>query len=220
MFEIDDILITGDSFVTHRDFISDWPKLLTNKLTKTDNVPPGRGFEGCSWWSVRKYLLEQLKHKKPKLLILSHTEPMRLPHDEDMPINSFNVLQQDTFKKHGGENGMPEVREAALQYYKYLQSFDFHLWAEKQWHEELDRLINELDIPYVIHLHAFLPWQKTFVFSKGITFTTPLWELSDDVKQLSMEHRNHFTHKNNIKLANFIFNELSSYSNGPREIVL
>jgi hypothetical protein len=219
MFDIDDILIVGDSFVSARTNDTDWPKILTEKLSGNNSaVPHGRGFDGCSWWSVRKYLLEQLKHKKPKLLIMSHTEPMRLPHDEDMPINSFNILHQHTFRHQDGEEGMPEIREAARQYYKYLQSFDFHLWAEKQWFKELDKLILELDIPYVVHLHAFLPWYETFVFSKGITFTTPLWELSDDIKQWSVDHRNHFTKINNIKLANFMFNEISNYSDGPREI--
>lgn len=220
MFEIDDILIVGDSFVTHRSHITDWPKLLTKLLTNTDAVPHGRGLEGCSWWSVRKYLLGQLEHKKPKLLIISHTEPMRLPHDEDIPINGYNILQTNTFRKHNGQLGPSEIREAALQYYKYLQSVDFHLWAEKQWHEELDKLIVELDIPYVVHLHAFLPWKETFIFSKGITFTTPLWELSDDVKQISMLNRNHFTPKNNVLLGNFLFEQITNYSDGPREIHL
>lgn len=220
MFEVDDILIVGDSFVTHRSDNTDWPRLLTKLLTNTDAVPHGRGLEGCSWWSVRKYLLGQLEHKKPKLLIMSHTEPMRLPSDDDMPINACNILDYNTFRKLSGDNGLPEIREAALNYYKYLQSFDFHLWAEKQWHEELDKLIIELDIPYVVHLHAFLPWKETFIFSKGITFTTPLWELSDDIKQLSMKNRNHFTPENNVLLGNFLFNQINKYSDGPREIKL
>jgi len=46
-----DLLILGDSFCRWRETDKHWPFLIENEK------PRGVGFSGCSWWSVRKYLL-------------------------------------------------------------------------------------------------------------------------------------------------------------------
>ena len=72
MFEWDDILILGDSFVGSRTEQLDWPQLvacqLTNSVYEINRQPRGQGFNGCSWWSVRTRLYEELKYKKPKMI--------------------------------------------------------------------------------------------------------------------------------------------------------
>lgn len=221
MFDADDILIVGDSFVGSRTEDTDWPKLLTKLLTEQDVIPKGKGFNGCSWWSARQYLLNELKHSKPKLLILSHTEPMRLPNDDNLSLNATTVEQEDWFKKDN-PNTPDDIRKAARDYYKYLQSFDFHLWSQKQWYIELDRILDDAKIPFVVHLHCFLPWhnEPLYEFKHGITFDKPLWELSDDIKQWSNNNRNHFSIENNKLLANAIYEAIKTYSNGMRNLVL
>jgi hypothetical protein len=225
MFEWDDVLIIGDSFTGSRTDKNDWPQLVTCQITNssydTNRRPRGKGFNGCSWWSVRTRLYEELERRVPKVLILTHTEPHRIPSEDNYNLNPGSVHQVAWHEKYFGKvNGIidtevsiapSEVLLAGQQYYKHLISYRYHLWAQEKWYEELDELTK--DIKYVIHLHCFDPWtgKKTYEFKNGLTFNTPLWNISDDKKEWSDSHRNHFTIKNNIKLSDIILNSINDY---------
>lgn len=245
-----DILIVGDSFSACRVDKFDWPVIVAEKLVgkSRDNTKiRGKGITGASWWSARNYLLEELKKKVPKVLICTHTEMQRIPSDENYALNSasaFNIEHySDATRERNIENISPiEVLEAAQQYYKYLFSKDFHMWAQEKWFFEIDELIKAYNIPYVIHLHSFEPWDQKeyFVFKNGITYTSALWDLSDDNKLMKSvpyikidnlevpnadmwsksSTRNHFTAENNIKLANIIIAGFKNYYNGARQLQL
>jgi len=227
VFEWDDILIVGDSFSAHRSDLSHWPMLLTQQLTGEkissgqNKFPRGKGFTGCSWWSVRKILLEELEKKVPKVLIVTHTEAQRLPSDENFGLNSGSVFRVgDSETSH-----IPtSVLLAAQQYYKYLSSVNFQNWAQLQWFNELDDIITAYQIPQVLHVHSFLPWKITdplHVFKTGTTFTTPLWEICDDNKNPnSLAIFNHFNVPNNMRLAVAFKNALQDYTIGSKEITI
>ena len=211
MFDWSDILIVGDSFVGSRTDKTDWPQLVACKLSANEyepaRLPRGNGYNGCSWWSVRTNLYQEFEYKVPKVLIVTHTEPQRIPRDYNYKLNSGSV-----FENIDDSVGVPkEVILAGREYYKHLISFKYHLWAQEKWYEELDELTK--DIKYVIHLHCFDPWtdKKIYEFKNGLTFNTPLWNISDDKKEWSTSHRNHFTIKNNIKLADIILNSVNDY---------
>lgn len=239
MFDWDDILILGDSFVGSRTEQLDWPQLvacqLTNSVYEINRQPRGQGFNGCSWWSVRTRLYEELKYKKPKVLILTHTEPQRIPSEDNYNLNPGSVhtiewTPESLRKKYGDAASNPivsrapkEVLVAGQQYYKYLISYRYHLWAQEKWYEELDKLADEHDIKYVIHLHCFDAWEgveKLYEFKNGTTFNKPLWSLSDDKKKWSVDHRNHFTVDNNKKLADIVVGAINNYKIGYAELNL
>lgn len=243
MFEWDDILIVGDSFASHRNKETDWPRVLISNLTGcNDNhrIIRGKGFTGASWWSTRKEILHQISHRVPKLLIVTHTEPQRIPHVEDLPLNTatvFNDKYYSDLKKQNKEYIPIEILHAGQHYYKHLFVEEFHLWAQENWFAELDKIVLEYSIPYVIHLHAFEPWKGNvpYIFKHGLTFVTPLWEVCDDNKAFkkttwknafgkikipnpelwnNLGTRNHFLPENNVKLAEQILEAISNYSLG------
>ena len=94
MFDWDDILIIGDSYVSARDKEFNWPMSLALQLTglafNKDRLPRGIGYPGCAWWSVRNELLKQLSIKIPKVLILCHPDKNRYISDEN-PLGIYIV---------------------------------------------------------------------------------------------------------------------------------
>ena len=132
-----DILIIGDSFAQARGPGS-WPYILTEQLTgQSGGEPRGRGYCGCSWWIVRDYLLKELAFP-PKVLILVHTEPYRLPdaHGYGMsmkwgPFKSWytdNIYSKEQLKQKG---------LALQQYYEQLFIPEYHEWAQLAWFREV-----------------------------------------------------------------------------------
>lgn len=223
MFEHDDILIIGDSFAKHRGFESDWPRLLCKLLTDSDAVPRGKGFSGASWWSTRKCLLAELDIKVPKVLVLCHTEPMRIPSDFDFGINVASATSVPVVVPPGQEkNYVPEIKEAAAMYYTYLASSDYSNWAQLAWYSELEQLLVKYNIPQVIHLHCFPPaygQTSLYCFQVGCTEQVPLWDLCKDVPQDTA--RNHCTVEQNIRIAHAINNTLAdSPGNGMIDMKL
>lgn len=244
----DDILIIGDSFCACRIHDYDWPIVVVNKLTgKSYDSVRGKGFTGAAWWSARKLLLEQLEKRVPEVLIMTHTEMQRIPSDENYGLNSGSVFNAEFYsnsqKVRPGENVVPhEVLLAGQSYYKYLFCKDFMQWAQTRWFYEIDEIVKAYNVPYVIHFHAFMPWdtKPLHIFKNGVTFNKALWPISDDNKRLSNSKmkiidnhevidadlwqnnntRNHFTHENNIVLANQILEALNDYSNGARDLQL
>lgn len=232
MFDWDDVLIIGDSFTAHREKSVHWPMLLTCLLTnrppEENLIPRGYGFSGCSWWAVRNRLLEECEKRVPRVLVIAHTEPQRIPSDQNFNLNSGSVFHLDNEKTNTGEydphQPPKEVALAAQQYYKYLISLNYHIWAQKQWFNELDNIISyRYKIEKVMHLHSFVPWgnAKPHVFKNGTTFTTPLWEICDDKNSTSSQKTyNHFVSSNNIMLAKTLYKSIGNYIVGERELAL
>ena len=246
----DDVLIVGDSFAACRVQDYDWPVIAAESLVglkRTNKQIRGKGLTGASWWSARSFLLDELKNKVPKILICTHTEMQRIPSEHHYALNSataFNIEHySDATKEKNIEIVTPyDVLVAAQQYYKFLFNKEFHMWAQERWFYELDELVKAYNIPYVIHMHSFEPWdQKKFhVFKYGVTFTTALWDISDDCKVLKntpykkvknleipdadmwskIDTRNHFSQENNKKIADHILDALQNYGNKTLEIQL
>ena len=246
-----DILVVGDSFAKQRTKETDWPMYVATSLT-TNRMPflvplRGQGFSGASWWSTRKVLVKELENHPPKLLIMTHTEMQRIPSDDDYGLNSSSVFSVEEYleasKQPKSHEYIPkEILLAGQEFYKYLFCRDFFFWAQKQWFQEIDSLVEKYNIPYVVHLHAFEPWfPPIHTFKYGVTFNKPLWDLCDDNKLISKDsyknvteeiytiqdnvwnnnsNRNHFTVENNQKLAKQILSALDNYSNGLRNLQL
>jgi hypothetical protein len=202
LFEHKDILILGDSFCEQRDRNSDWPMIVSQKLTGSNDVPRGAGFGGMGWWSVRKALIKEIEIYIPKVLILCHTEPNRLPHDYDIALNSSSVIrgQLDTFhcKDFISPEKLDRITQAGKLYYEELWSRDYCKWAQASWFRELDTIIETYNIRYVIHMLCFES-TVNYVFQNGITIKDKLW---DFVPGLDLNLRNHFTEEINQKFGN------------------
>ena len=225
MYNHEDILIVGDSFCQHRKE-GGWPFILTEMLTNNKSVPRGKGLGGASWWSTRKVLLKELKIKTPKILIICHTEMNRIPNDYDFGLNTASAIHDAENFNKGKLWGVDminknydmyskEIAQAAVLYYKYLNSSDFNLWAKNMWFKEVDDLC--LNIEKTIHLHSFydIAHEKIHAFKNGMTAEESLWDISDDKRMalldFSPNNLNHFTVSNNKKIAKAIFDKINDY---------
>ena len=145
MYRWEDVLVIGDSFCYSR-INNTWPFIVSNTLSGSDKETRGQGFSGGSWWSVRKKLLNDLQNTIPKILIICHTEPHRIPNDYDYGLN-YKSVEYEKFPT--------EIQLAAIYYYKNLMSRDFHEWTCLQWFKELDEIIEKNKIEKVIHFFLF-----------------------------------------------------------------
>jgi hypothetical protein len=220
-FEHKDILILGDSFCSNRDSDSDWPFIVSQKLSNSFERTRGRGFGGASWWSVRKKLLKELEISVPKVLILCHTEPNRIPNDRGAAING-SVIEAKTisyYGKHLDHASQQRIIKAAKLYYEELWSHDYYKWAQIAWFKELDELLNVWEIPYIIHLRCFKS-TTDYIFKNGITIKEPLITLADyENQKVSIDDlNNHFTEDVNKKLGNRLVELLLNYQPGLQEL--
>jgi hypothetical protein len=218
MFDWDDILIIGDSYASARHSMDHWPMALTVLLTgipfpNDQRLPNGIGFPGAAWWSVRNELLAQLKVKIPKVLILCHTDKYRLPSDTNLPLNS------GTAQGTGTHTNIDQSLRLSLEYYfKYLFSESFHVWAEAAWFSELDNIITQYQIPYVIHLHCFSSGNNVMLheFKTGITHLVALF----DKNNMKDVYFNHFSVDQNTELAHSLHKMIISmqpFSTGMKD---
>lgn len=230
MYNHSDILILGDSFAKDRSHPTDWPMALSTMLTGSNEVPNGVGIGGTSWWTVRKCLVQALSNTSVKILIVCHTDPLRLPSDKDIGLNSGTVLGQkyDTKNSHWYSK---EEFDAADKYYTYLISNEFHNWARYQWFNELDNLTTS--IPIVIHLHCFYDYELTdrvvtidgYTFKHGITSSEILFHLQAQESALPNGRdmpgfRNHFSPENNVKIAQALYKAIIGFDpakNGTKQ---
>lgn len=230
MFSPNDILILGDSYASERIDPRSWTSILTSLLTEGKyTTPRGVGHEGGAWWSARKVLLQELEKKIPKVLIFCHTEPMRLPSEQDLPLNAASAcnieLHISRHKLAQHDCDYKTIAHAATLYYKHLFIEDYHVWAQKSWFKELDEIIHENQIPYVIHMHCFPPWtdQELYVFTHGITVEEILWDYCIDKYPLEMDRLNiinHFSVEQNETLAHRLYGAINNYSDGCRKLNL
>jgi hypothetical protein len=219
MYEWKDILIIGDSFCADRKKKFHWPQRLVSNLTDipfvSEKLPRGKGLSGSSWWSYRKILLQELLNQVPKVLIICHTEPYRIPNDLDMSINFRSVETKliDIDNKH---HEMPkDIYEAADQYYKHLMSFDFYNWAVIKWFEEIDNLIEKYKVEKVIHFFCFEGEYNSYIFKKGVTIGIPLYTYAEDPKRYFLnfkkEDGNHYSVKGNEMFADRLTEIINNY---------
>lgn len=219
--EIKDLLIIGDSFCSDRTKKYSWPQVLAAELlgTKYDShIPPrGKGFSGGSWWAYRKILIEELKIHVPKVLIICHTEPFRLPNDNDYGLNfaSSNTQSNINFK-------IPlEIQKTAELYYKHLFSFEFYTWAALKWFEEIDQLCNIYNIEKVIHFYCFDGEYTNYTFKTGVTIDPPLIEYKEEPRikiwKFKSSKANHFTPEGNTLFGKKLAEIVTNYpGNGKR----
>jgi hypothetical protein len=208
-----DLLIIGDSFCSDRYGRSTWPKLVSTNLLnlsyESKIVAKGCGYAGASWWSTRKELLKHIKEHTPKVAIFCHTEPHRLPHNNDYALNIGTVDAKTIFRCDGAEfiniNNRRLLTAAAL-YYEQLQVHDYNLWAITQWFKELDELT--ANIEKVLHFYSLIGPYNDYTFNKGVTF-------GDSLKNYAVPNHlsagNHFSIANNLKLAKIILNCINNY---------
>lgn len=227
MYNHSDILIVGDSFVKDRTEPTDWPMALTRMLTGSDNTPLGVGIGGTSWWTARKCIVKALQDQPPKVLVICHTDALRLPSDKDAGLTSGTVLNQ-TYNTNNSYWYSKEEFDAAAMYYTHLISNQFHEWARSQWYNELDKLT--IAVPIVIHLHGFPNYKldkqtESFTFKHGITSTEILFKLQ--VRESGSIHgihpvsfRNHFSPANNVKISKALYNAVMTFDpakNGTKQ---
>lgn len=223
-FLYDDILILGDSFAANRDQPNTWIRYFTETLTGSTMPARGRGYVGASWWSVRQKLIKELDRRVPKILILCHTEPMRLPNEHNLPISALSVEEPNVHMPYGKEHLKSlwhDVCDSAKLYYKNLFLQDFHIWTQMQWFKELDEILEQYDIPYVIHIHCFKSWppyKETYTFKHGFTVEEILFDYAGphDVGG----YLNHFTDETNIRLGTKLIDVINNYTTGKHKIGL
>ena len=240
----DDILIIGDSFVKDRSTQNHWPyklKQLLMKDSEVDSRPTkGWGLAGVAWWSTRGRLIHELQYHVPKILIIVHTEAIRIPSDLDFPLNIGSINIYNHKQLMGGVQSndnrslfTSELTDAARDYFKYLCSIPFMEWATQRWYDELDQIIDQHKIEKVIHLHGF-GFQRppeTHVFRTGVTVNQKLWNNSDDANFWHNNNKtfpnpqecntyNHFSISNNSKIAHSLYNLLMNYNPGLNNVNL
>lgn len=205
-----DILIVGDSFCSDRVLETDWPKVLVKKLTGSNHDARGAGFPGCSWWSTRRELLTQLKVHIPSIVVVIHTEPTRIPSDEDISLNVVTVENKAIHRVGKPDDVMKdEFAQAGFLYYKHLYSDSFHEWACHSWFKELDDIIGSYEkIEKVIHLYAFARSYNNYTFKKGLTVNDALSPHRDPKPY---DKSNHMSPEKNVRLAENIFNLIENY---------
>ena len=162
MYEWDDILIVGDSWCSERDSLDHWPNLLLKELTGVSaGIPRGQGFPGCSWWSIRNKLFDELKINPAKVIIIIHTESTRIPSDDNSPMTVNMAFRTVTVKGRWNTQKKELRARAAAEYYSHLYSANFHMWAERKWFEELDNfLISHENANKFKSTSTNLPWVK------------------------------------------------------------
>ena len=210
MFEASDILILGDSYCARRNTETTWPRNLVLRLTGTHDFPRGQGYGGASWWSTKKRLMKELSICKPKVLILCHTEPNRIPSDENLPLNAGSLLRPNYRDWYSDE-----IRDAGQKYYRYLYSPEFHFWSQYNWFLDLDETLKNWHIPIVIHLHCF---ENDYVFNYGTTSKEYLSYFSpkDENGDLFWDDDNHLTKEQNLQLAASLHRAIKEYNPNDR----
>ena len=210
-YKLEDILFVGDSFCHDRYSDTDWPKIVTKHLTGDTGIPRGYGYPGCSWWSTRTKLIEELAISIPKIVILTHTETMRIPSDVNNSLNFSTVESGDMDHGPNGElSGKfdSELQQAAILYYKRLFSERFHEWSNLQWFKELDELLDKPEIEKVIHLFSFGWEYSKHTFKIGVTVNDTLFQYH----RMELGMKNHMSDDENVKFGESILNIIENYS--------
>jgi hypothetical protein len=204
MKKFNNLMIIGDSFCASRHSNSnyDWPVVLGKML---DCTVSGRGHGGSAWWTNKLDLDSYKEDPATTILIVVHTDSLRLPNDYGIPMNVGEAFSNN---KEQLPNLRPGLREIAASFYKSdLFCPDFYHWAQQAWIKELDA-----DTRYytTIHIPGFDSVDLSSI--KNGIFVTPgkdlhsLRALSDRELEKYPLHmydprKNHFSDFNNVKFA-------------------
>jgi hypothetical protein len=222
-FKSNDILILGDSFCSAREEPTDWPMVVSQKLTGYNHIPRGVGFAGGSWWSVRRALLEEIQKGIPKVLILCHTEANRIPNNYNLGINYGSVrdgrVDRKRCKEDISEEKLQRIIEAGKLYYEELWSLEYCRWAQKSWFRELDQMIEKWCIPYVIHLRCFAD-SSDYIFKNSITIQEALVSIQSHDPSIPSLMHNHFSDDLNQKFGNKMVELILNYETGRKKLNL
>jgi hypothetical protein len=215
-YKWNDILIVGDSFCADRSEKLNWPQIFTTALTAESFQkgidPRGRGFPGASWWSARKCLLEELEKSPAKVLVFCHTEPYRIPNEDNLGLNTRSVIEDIVYVPKGGTIPSDDFKRAAKGYYEYIISQPFHEWAYRQWFGEIDSIIEEHNIEKSIHLFCFQGPYNQHTFKKGVTVSIPLITFQKTpVWRIVKDSANHYFTGQNIELGMNLANIIKNY---------
>lgn len=202
-----DLLVVGDSFCADRTTDDTWPYILNTLLSGEVTIPRGEGKGGASWWETRKCLLRELEVKVPDVLIVCHTEQMRLPNDYGYSITTSSALSGE-IKYCEDKKLKKELVKAATYYYSYLASKDYSTWAEVAWYRELDQILEQYKVPKVVHLYSFTCCSR-YYFNYGVTLVNKLDKLC-----VIGDYKNHFTPEFNNIFAHKLFNIITDYKPG------
>jgi len=210
-FNHDDILIVGDSFCANRVRTTDWPNKLVELLTGISTTSArGKGFSGASWWSTSRELKRQLLISIPKVLIICHTEPNRIPSADNFSLNYSTVFAEgEQFLLHTIGKNFRIIQEAGRYYYKFLHNDEWHRWTETAWYKELDEIIETHNIPYVIHLFCFDDCNTDYKFKRGLTSLEILTSLTES--HVYSGKMNHFSQEANISVATAIVDMITNH---------
>ena len=200
---ITDLLILGDSFCSDRNKQVDWTVIVRNSLSANLR---GQGFPGASWWSARNRLIQEIE-TPPKIVIFCHTEPNRIPRDDDGGINIGCV---DLGMIIYGINEQPMTEEFQLAcklYYKHIWSKKYHDWAMTGWLCELDELTKDIEI--VLHFFGFENKQRYHRFQHGVSFSDPLTNYATFDRDPQL--RNHLDIAANQRFADVVLEHIHNY---------
>ena len=207
MKKIDNLIIIGDSFCASRHPNSNhaWPVILGKLL---NCIVLGRGHGGGAWWTNKLDLSTLECNPATTILIVVHTDSLRLPNDHKIPVNLGQVFV-DKCERVTELDKWPGIREAATSFYTSdLFCPNFYHWAQQAWIKELD-----VDTKYyaTIHIPAYDSVDLSCV-KNGISIiprkdlrslrALDALELEKDFARMRDPRTNHFSNFNNIKLAN------------------
>ena len=146
---------------------------------------------------------------------------MRIPHDRDLALNCYTSYFKGNKTKH-----IDSSHHAAYLYFNHLISIDYHFWSQLQWFKELDNILDQYSIPYIIHLpiasseHDTLldpinekmrTTSEQYQFRNGVTTRQHLLALATKIVDPTLALRNHFTEEQNLNLANSLIKIINNY---------
>ena len=197
------LLVLGDSFCANRTRSTDWPVIVQNSLLINLR---GQGFPGASWWSVRNSFLQNI-NLLPNIAIFCHTEPNRIPHNEDWGLNYSSAELGKIYISDREDQPMSEEFSVACKlYYKHLWDREYHNWAMTRWLCELDELTK--DIKIVLHFFIDDDIHRHHKFQNGVSFSDPLRNYAfEDGPGIT----NHYDIATNQRFADVILEHIHNY---------
>ena len=196
------LLILGDSFCEHEKY---WPQQAATALGYADGDCYVSGQPGASMWPVRQHLHFYLENRKEIVkrltqLIVIHPSPVRIfTSNKEIRANNAILLPM---KFNNTDFAEPQL--ASSLYYKYINDYSFHLWAERNWFLELNTLVGTVPLLNLFTTQASIDNSQDL---KGTKVMTPLTELALAVNR-SRSHLandrglpNHFSQAHNRVFA-------------------
>lgn len=227
MIDFNKLVIVGDSFCADYNDPRGWPYQLSVLLNKP---MVNYAFGGQSWWACKKFIDSlKINPQDKNLLIVVHTEPTRIPNDFELPVTP-GVLHIKPGQNHdlsGVKNSSYIVKLAQDFYSSALFSAKFYEWAQQCWIKELEATNGKF--AKIIHIPAFNTVSMNNVTTGIVVQPSPeiysLRKLSEkeladgDAGYSGFDSRlNHLNETNNTKLAEALYEIITSAEVGPNPV--